>query len=241
MIFKHYLLIRRTGGYAACSSFIVVPVKKGAIYYRLLYGIFLFYHLYINSLLLPSNQQHINLTDEELLSLYRSSNDAQWLGYLLQRYTLLLLGVAMKYLKDREEAQDAVQQVFLKAITHLPQGEILNFKGWLYVLMRNYCLQLLRDQQYKAPEEVLGNIAATHTDNEEVRWQEYTLEQMKIALEELNEEQKNCVVLFYLEKKSYQQITDQTGFDFRQVKSYIQNGKRNLKNILLKKLGKNSS
>jgi RNA polymerase sigma factor (sigma-70 family) len=201
------------------------------------YGMGGFSHLYGNNDHLANNAPYTGQSDEELLQAFRDSGDNQWLGLLLQRYTLLLLGVAMKYLKDRDEAQDAVQQVFMKAITHLPQGEIQNFKGWLYVLMRNHCLQLLRDKSYKVPEEVLGNIAAAANGMEDIRWHEYTLEQMNLALQELNKDQKNCVVLFYLEKKSYQQVMEQTGFNFAQVKSFIQNGKRNLKIILLKKLG----
>jgi RNA polymerase sigma-70 factor (ECF subfamily) len=156
---------------------------------------------------------------------------------LLQRYTLLLLGVAMKYLKDKELAQDAVQQIFLKALTHLPKDEIQNFKGWLYVLMRNHCLQYLRDMQYHADEAVLGNIPATAPDTEELKLKDHTIEQMNAALLELNEEQRRVVALFYLHKQSYEQIMQQTGYSFAQVKSYIQNGKRNLKLILLKKLG----
>jgi RNA polymerase sigma-70 factor (ECF subfamily) len=156
---------------------------------------------------------------------------------LLQRYTLLLLGVAMKYLKDKELAQDAVQQIFLKALTHLPKDEIQNFKGWLYVLMRNHCLQYLRDRHHHADDSALDNVSATITDTEELKLKDYTLEQMNAALEELNEEQRKAVVLFYLKKQSYEQIMQQTGYSFAQVKSYIQNGKRNLKLILLKKLG----
>ena len=143
--------------------------------------------------------------------------------------------MAMKYLKDKEQAQDAVQQVFLKALTNLPQGEIQNFKGWLYILMRNHCLQLLRDKNYPAGEQVLANIPTQETDNEKLLQEDQTLEQMNDALEELPEEQKQSIVLFYLQKLSYQQITEQTGYSFMQVKSYIQNGKRNLKQILLKR------
>lgn len=179
-----------------------------------------------------------NLTDEDLLLRYRSSGDNQWLGVLLQRYTVLLLGVAMKYLKDKEQAQDAVQFVFLKALTHLPPGEILNFKGWLYVLMRNYCLQLLRDANPTAGDVVLTYISATETDKEELVMHDRTLEQMNEEIDNLPGEQKTCVTMFYLEKKSYNQIMDQTGFNFTQVKSYIQNGKRNLKLALLRKLKK---
>jgi RNA polymerase sigma factor (sigma-70 family) len=151
---------------------------------------------------------------------------------------LLLLGVAMKYLKDKTQAQDAVQQVFLKVLTHLPKEEILNFKGWLYVLMRNHCLQQLRDKHYHADDSALGAIPAMQSDIEELKLKDQTLEQMNEALNELNEEQRKAVELFYLQKQSYEQIMAQTGFSFQQVKSYIQNGKRNLKLILLRKPGK---
>jgi RNA polymerase sigma-70 factor (ECF subfamily) len=59
-----------------------------------------------------------------------------------------------------------------------------------------------------------------------------TLDQMSDALLKLNKEQQLCVTLFYLEKKSYQQIASQTGYSMMQVKSHIQNGKRNLKLLL---------
>jgi len=184
---------------------------------------------------LENYSQHSKLSDEELLQAYRQGRDNTWLGYLLQRYTMLLLGVAMKYTKDKAKAQDAVQQVFEKVLTHLPEGAIHNFKGWLYILMRNHCLQLLRDKTHIMGDEWLSNVAA-ETNREEIQWKDYTLEQMEVALEELNTEQKQTIVLFYLKKQSYQQIMTQTGYSFEQVKSYIQNGKRNLKQILLKKL-----
>jgi len=175
--------------------------------------------------------------DGALLDAWRRSGDNRLLGELLSRYTLLLLGVAMKYLRDKEEAQDAVQQVFLKAMTNLPKGEVANFKGWLYILMRNHCLQLLRDRKYKAPEELLHSVPAVAPDKEALQWHDFTLEQMNAALEELNPDQKNCVSLFYLGKSSYQQIMERTGYSFAQVKTHIQNGRRNLKIILQKKLG----
>lgn len=159
----------------------------------------------------------------------------------LQRYTLLLLGVAMKYLKDKEQAQDAVQQVFLKALTHLPKDEIYNFKGWLYILMRNHCFQSLRDKDYKADDSTLGTLKQEETDHEELMQKEYTLEQMNNALVQLAEEQKNSLTLFYLQKMTYQQIMDKTGYTFIQVKSYIQNGKRNLKALLLKKIAERNN
>ncbi len=184
---------------------------------------------------LHHHTQHSTLTDEEVLHAYRRSGDNEWLGNLLQRYTTLLLGVALKYLKDKTLAEDAVQQVFLKALTSLPKEEILNFKGWLYILMRNHCLQQLRDRNHHTDEAALANIPATPTDTEDIQWQEHTLVQLEQAMEELHAEQKITITLFYLKKCSYEQIIAQTGYTFMQVKSYIQNGKRNLKTILLKK------
>ncbi|MBC7555134.1 MAG: sigma-70 family RNA polymerase sigma factor [Taibaiella sp.] len=176
------------------------------------------------------------MADEELLQAYRRTADNQWLGYLLHRYTLLLLGVAMKYLKDRTEAEDAVQQIFLKALTHLPKEEIANFKGWLYILMRNHCLQQLRDKTRFADEQALSNVPAAPGNHDELMLHEYNLEQMTEAIKHLNDEQRTTITMFYLQKKSYDQIIMATGYTFMQVKSFIQNGKRNLKTILLKKL-----
>ena len=182
------------------------------------------------------HRNHSTLTDDELLRAYRESNDNFWLGTLLQRHTVLLLGVAMKYLKDKDAAEDAVQHLFMKAITHLPAGEIQNFKGWLYILLRNHCLQQLRDKVYHAPEEVIQSVAATEADIEALQLKNYTLEQLHEVLPALSPDQHTCITRFYLQKQSYQEITDATGFNFAQVKSHIQNGKRNLKIALLKKL-----
>jgi RNA polymerase sigma factor (sigma-70 family) len=186
---------------------------------------------------LTGNTRYIHLTDEELIIAYRKSNDNEWLGHLLHRYTALLFGVAMKYLKDKIPAEDAVQQVFLKALTHLPKEDILNFKGWLYILMRNHCLQQLRDKAINTDDAALGNIAVHTHESEELLQHEYTLQQMEECLELLNTEQRTTITLFYLQKQSYEQIITQTGYTFMQVKSFIQNGKRNLKAILIKKLG----
>ena len=184
------------------------------------------------------SKRYNDLTDEQLLAKYRSSGDNAWLGVLLERYTLLLLGVALKYLKDKTLAEDAVQQVFVKVLTHLPTGEILNFKGWLYVLMRNHCLQELRDRPKHSDAEVLTELAGNAETTDEHQELELNLDHMNKALELLSEEQKITITLFYLQKQSYEQIISKTGFTFMQVKSFIQNGKRNMKLLLQKKRAK---
>jgi len=180
-----------------------------------------------------------HIEDKELLDRFYNDGNNQWLGILLQRYTMLLLGVCMKYLNNEEEAKDAVQQVFLKAITELQKYKVDYFKSWLYMVAKNYCLMKIRNNHGRHAVEVNENIAG-HEDDGDVQLQlkekDNTLNLLHEGLEELNEEQKQCVTLFYLQKKSYHQITEMTGFTMLQVKSYIQNGKRNLKLIVEKKL-----
>ncbi len=171
-----------------------------------------------------------NLSEEALIALYRQSGDGSWLGELLQRHTVLLLGVAMKYLKEGEAAADAVQSVFLKALTHFPAGEIQNLKGWLYILLRNHCLQLLRDQQRHLPEEALETVAAPPENEAGAHLEkEATLQQLEAYLNNLPAEQRTVLQLFYLKRMSYAEVQEATGYTFKQVKSFIQNGKRALR------------
>lgn len=188
-----------------------------------------------NTAPLPIFSKHTTYTDDELLRFYRQSADNRWLGVLLQRYTGMLLGVGIKYLKEQAVAEDAVQHVFELALTKLPQGEIANFKGWLYILMRNYCLQYLRDRKLMAGDNVLEQYDGTADSGADVRLLEEQLTHVEDALTEITEEQRLAITLFYLQKHSYEQIIEKTGFTFMQVKSYIQNGKRNLKTILMRK------
>lgn len=179
-----------------------------------------------------------HISDNELLDYYYQSRDQQWIGILLERYTMLLLGVCMKYLKNEEEAKDAVQQIFLKVLTEVSKYKIDYFKSWLYMVAKNHCLMKLRGQQGKHIKELKEEAAIQHqeADKNELLANETTYSFLEEAIQELNAEQKLCVTLFYLQKKSYQQITEATGYSLMQVKSYIQNGKRNLRMLLEKKL-----
>lgn len=183
-----------------------------------------------------SKYRYNHITDSELLDKFYSDKDTQWLGILLQRYTLLLLGVCMKYLKNEETAKDAVQQIFLKAIVELEKYKVTYLKSWLYMVAKNHCLMNLRDRHIFIPVEERTEIIATETGPEERIDKEATLTILEKALSELNREQKTCVTLFYLQKKSYQDIADTTGYTLLQVKSFIQNGKRNLKLLVEKKM-----
>ncbi len=178
-----------------------------------------------------------HIEDKELLQKFYSDGNNYWLGILLERYTMLLLGVCMKYLKDEEEAKDAVQQIFLKSILELQKYKVEFFKSWLYMVAKNQCLMKLRSRNNHPLVEITDTIA-TDESNMLLHLQDKdkTLNLIEEGLNELNNEQKTCVTLFYLHKKSYQEITDSTGYNLLQVKSFIQNGKRNLKMHVEKKL-----
>ncbi|MFT3824284.1 MAG: sigma-70 family RNA polymerase sigma factor [Chitinophagaceae bacterium] len=185
------------------------------------------------------SDRHSHISDQQLLDHFHADHNNQWLGILLERYTLLLLGVCMKYLKNEEEAKDSVQQIFLKVITELHKYRVDYFKSWLYMVAKNHCLMKLRDRQGKQPAEIKEQmvIAEDEVNVQQHLAKDRQLELMTLSLEELNKEQKQCVTLFYLDKRSYQEIAEITGYSMMQVKSYIQNGKRNLKILLERKMG----
>lgn len=184
--------------------------------------------------------RYSNITDQELLDKFYADSNKVWLGILLQRYTLLLLGLCMKYLKNEEEAKDCVQQIFLKAITELGKYRVTYFKSWLYMVAKNHCLMKLRDKNVVVDIDKISLPSPESAQQEHID-KERALTVLEDCLQYLNPEQKTCVTLFYLQKKSYQEISSETGFNVLQVKSYIQNGKRNLRNLVEKKMKETSA
>lgn len=182
--------------------------------------------------------QYNHISDASLLEYFYTDKDTEWMGILLERYTLLLLGVCMKYMKNEEEAKDCVQQIFLKVLTEAAKYRIDFFKSWLYMVAKNHCLMRLRDKGNIAVQEIDEKITTPQQDvlKDDLLQNEKTFVLLEDAIDELSDEQRRCVILFYLQKNSYQQVCDKTGFSMLQVKSYIQNGKRNLKLLLEKKL-----
>ena len=179
------------------------------------------------------------MTDQQLLEKFYADHDNEWLGHLLERYTLLLLGVCMKYLKNEADAKDSVQQVFFKVITELHKYKVEYFKSWIYMVAKNQCLMKLREKQGKIVTELKEQFQVTAddgTDKSVLEQNEHTFELLKTAMKELNPGQEQCVSLFYLNKKSYREISESTGYSMLQVKSFIQNGKRNLKAMIEKKI-----
>lgn len=186
-------------------------------------------------------------TDEELATNYYNSGDKELVGLLFEKHVKTVFGVCLFYFRDKDVAKDAVMQIFEKLITELKKTEVKNFKGWLSFVVRNYCISEIRKNKnkYKLPESYLDfEIQETTLDVEEKILgvsDEIMLEQMHACMMELKENQKVCVDLFYLKNQSYQQISEKTNFSLNEVKSFIQNGKRNLKLLIEQKIKNNKN
>ncbi len=180
---------------------------------------------------MPTSSPYKAVEDRELLLQYKANGELAVLGELYNRYMSMVYGACLKYLKGREESRDAVMQIFEKLIVILKEHEVTHFKSWLYTTARNHCLMQLRSRKGKNFEEISPFHMETNTyaHQEEEIDLEVNLSKLEKCMNTLNAEQKACVDLFYLKQKCYKEIIESTGYDDTKVKSYIQNGKRNLK------------
>jgi len=190
--------------------------------------------------MLEISGKHPNSSDEELLRLFDRNGSLDTLGELYSRYMHLVYGVSMKYLGSREDAKDIVMQIFEKLVTDLPGQEVRNFKSWLYVLTKNHCLMQIRSKKSADGRMEGYTIEQAFMESEQemhpIDREDHSVEEaLKRCIEQLKNEQKQCIELFYYEKHCYQEIAEQLGMSEKKVKSYLQNGKRNLKICLERK------
>lgn len=186
------------------------------------------------------SSKQVKKTDDELLRLYKASGDTGYLGELYERYLHLIFGVCMKYLRDEEESKDMSMHIFEKLVETIRSAEVQNFGGWLHVLAKNECLMLIRSRKYKMAK---ASVEIKEDKNMDLAYAlhpveegslEIKLQELEHSMETLPPEQKECIRLFYLEQKCYKSIAKLTGYELKKVKSYIQNGKRNLRRYMQK-------
>lgn len=168
--------------------------------------------------------------DTDLVKQYKSGGDINVLGELYGRYMELVYGVCLKYFKEPEEAKDAVINIFEELVTKLKKYDVSNFKSWLYQLTKNHCLMKIRAGKSK-PVIVNGDLMHLRENNhpDNMAEKENQLNGMESCMEQLPAEQKRAIELFYLREKCYKEIAELTGTDINKVRSFIQNGRRNLK------------
>ena len=180
------------------------------------------------------------LTDEELLQDFQTKSNQQSLATLYLRYTDLVYGVCMKYFKDSETSKDAVMEIYQELSRKLLNHQVENFKGWLYVVAKNHCLMQLRKTKKNITIEFdnsgfMQSEDFSHLDA--VLEKESDFKRLEACIEQLGEEQKTIINLFYMQQKCYNEIVDETGLEWSKVRSVVQNGRRNLK-ICMEKNGR---
>jgi RNA polymerase sigma factor (sigma-70 family) len=179
---------------------------------------------------------HEELTDDELIAKYKETRDQKYVAVLHKRYKSLVLGTCIKYLKNKDDARDASADIYLELVTKLLDHEIKAFKSWLYILIRNHCLMKLRKNNPFKHEELdedknEGDFMESPSFEHLIEEGSVNLDRLSQGIALLDEKQRVCVEMFHLAEKSYKEIATATGWEIKQIKSYIQNGMRNLKNF----------
>jgi|SRR5688572_14735864 len=191
---------------------------------------------------LINRKNYQGLDDQELIASYRKKDDRKALGVLFDRYSHLVFGVCMKYLKNEDDAKDATMAVYEKLMEDLKRFDVLKFNNWVHSVARNYCLMQLRSRKAMLHVDEENGLTwdgfvethqPSHLANESSL--ESELQLMEEAIRNLSEEQRICIELFYLKKYCYQDVAEISGFTLLEVKSHIQNGKRNLRIYMMKK------
>ena len=186
------------------------------------------------------------LSDADIINLYKKLGDGEVLTPLFDRYIHLVFGVCLKYLKNKENAKDAAMEIMESLMNKLLQHEIDNFPSWLHTVSRNYCLMRIRNRKENLFIEIgkrkSEQILVESDEDLHLKFEkEAQLNEMGKAIASLNPKQKKCIKLFYFEKRSYVEIANETGYSISNVKSHIQNGKKNLYNYLIENEKNNQS
>jgi RNA polymerase sigma-70 factor (ECF subfamily) len=178
-----------------------------------------------------NKKKTVEYTDEELIEQFRKTGDSEFFGQLYNRYIPLIYGLCLKYLQDENKSQDAVMEIFEMLLPKIASYEIKVFKTWLYSVVKNHCFLLIKNNK----REIMVDFDANHMESESVLalLSEDVDEERESALNycmtKLSEPQRIAISKFFYEEMSYADIVEVTGYDLKSVKSYIQNGKRNLK------------
>jgi len=181
------------------------------------------------------------MTDDELIKHYKLHLDKECVGELYKRYTGFTYAVCVKYHKDSEKAREAALEIFEELLEKLLVHEIQNFKSWLHTVARNHCLLSFRAKKHE--EQFIDNYKKYQNDfmeQDKVLYPDYIVkeenyQELEKCINQLKPEQRNCIELFYLQNKSYVETAQITGYTMKEVKTYLQNGKRNLKILMSEK------
>ena len=182
-----------------------------------------------------AHRTHAELSDEQCIELYRSERNAEVLGALFDRYVPLIFGVCLKYLKHSQASEDATMEIFEVLQNKLLNHQVDTFKSWLFVVVKNHCLQILRKRNTSLLTEDyelqdMQSDALVHPFDEDEK--DLLQDGLMQCVDKLPDGQKQSIELFYFQAKSYQEIAEIMALDKEQIRSNLQNGRRNLRSCM---------
>ncbi len=168
-------------------------------------------------------------SDAELVESYRATGDNRHFEALYRSVRRRVFGLCLRILRNADNAQDATHEAFVRAYQDFPTLQGTNFSAWVSSIAANLCLNRIRDETRRAR---LLEHGFPREDGRNAETAAIAAEQAGIArevLRSLNPEQRKVLALRYVDEFSYQEIENITGYGAGQVRSYLQNGRRNFR------------
>lgn len=160
------------------------------------------------------------LTDEVLVTMYAEGNDNAF-DVLLERYKDRLFSYIVYLVRDEDLANDIFQETFIKVILTLRQGryqESGKFYGWLTRIAHNIAIDGFRDEMSNntfSDDEAEGmyfnDINLVSSSKESEMLDEQLLEEVKVLMDRLPEEQRRVMFMRYYQGLSFKEIAEETG------------------------------
>lgn len=174
------------------------------------------------------------------------TNEAQWIeaatrgdheafGRLVDTYKVPVYSLALRMLRNATEAEDAVQEIFLRAYTKLATYDpTRKFSTWLFSIATNYCIDLLRRRRATMVEldEVAFGLPSDAPGPERNALNREQREAVVRAINRLPDTYRLVTVLRYYHDLSYDEIGDVTGLTETTIKTRLHRARRQLETLL---------
>ncbi|MFK7923284.1 MAG: RNA polymerase sigma factor [Bacteroidia bacterium] len=170
-------------------------------------------------------------SEQELLAHFRDTQDPEVIALLMTRYDGLIYGMALKWLRDPERARDFAGDLYIKLFEHLQKQEVENFPAWLGRTIRNRLHDLRRKDNVR--DEYKSGFVPPEAPRVENAW-DFAMDKSGLgqALAGLSESESIVIRGVYFDDKSYQEIGEEQGWSFNQVRGARERAIRKLRIVL---------
>ncbi len=174
------------------------------------------------------------MTDDQCLKRIAAGEEEPF-QVLFERYGELVFGYCVKLLKDRERAEDASQEAWVKIIKNANKYECQGkFRAWLLQITRNTCFSLFRDLKKNRTEDVSDHEIEDMSQKSilDLMSAEENKAKLKKCIEDLPENQRLALLVWMTEDKSYEEIAEHMQTSVSAVKSLLFRSRQSLKEML---------